>query len=139
MADRADHLSGEVEPALAAGRDVVCDRYVHSSLAYQGATCDPEWVAAMNAPMRAADLVVFVRVSPAVASARRLARGGVADLYEVDAFQRTVAAGYERALTLRPDDPVAVVDGDGGVRAVHRAICAAIEAHFGAAPDAAGR
>jgi len=32
-ADRADHLHSVIEPALAAGKDVVCDRYLYSSLA----------------------------------------------------------------------------------------------------------
>lgn len=36
-ADRAQHVDEMIAPALAAGRDVICDRYVSSSLAYQGA------------------------------------------------------------------------------------------------------
>ncbi|MBI3171835.1 MAG: dTMP kinase, partial [Hydrocarboniphaga effusa] len=37
FAARAAHLHGRIEPQLAAGADVVCDRFVDSSYAYQGA------------------------------------------------------------------------------------------------------
>src|SRR3546814_14693606 len=36
-AARVQHVKGVIEPALAAGRIVLCDRYVGSTIAYQGA------------------------------------------------------------------------------------------------------
>lgn len=48
-ADRVDHVEGEVKPLLKQGKVVVCDRYVYSSLAYQGAAeLDVEWIEYVN-------------------------------------------------------------------------------------------
>ncbi len=127
-ADRADHLASEIEPALARGIDVVCDRYVHSSLAYQGVENDPAWVAALNAPMRRPDVVLYLQVPVEVAAARRAARSGEEEIYEVDSFQRAVADGYDSVSRWRPDDEIAVIDGSGSVREVQRAVRAALQA-----------
>ncbi len=126
VADRADHLATEIEPALARGEDVICDRYVYSSLAYQGVECDPAWVAAMNAPMRRPDLVLYVRVPVEVCAARRAGRGEAAEIYEVDAFQRLVSDGYEAAVAAHPDQPLAIIDGTRSVEAVHADCLAAV-------------
>ena len=67
-ADRTDHLAAQVRPALEAGAVVICDRYVLSSLAYQGAQLPPRWVEAINAFAEPPDLTLFLEVDPAVAS-----------------------------------------------------------------------
>lgn len=126
VADRADHLATEIEPALAAGRDVICDRYVMSSWAYQGSECDPAWVRALNAPFRVADLTLFIDVPVEVAAARRAKRGGAADLFEVDDFQRKVVDAYRAGARDMPH--VITIDGTRSVREVTRACRAAIEA-----------
>ncbi|MCB9544878.1 MAG: dTMP kinase [Myxococcales bacterium] len=125
VADRADHLHSEIEPALAAGTDVICDRYVMSSLAYQGSECDPAWIAALNAPFRRPDLTLFVDVPADVAAQRRARRGLAADLFEVDAFQVKVAAAYREAATLHG---ALTIDGTASIRAVQHALRAAINA-----------
>jgi dTMP kinase len=64
-ADRFEHVETEVEPALAEGRLVVSDRYVYSSLAYQGATgLDLGWIEEINKHALRPDLALFINVKP---------------------------------------------------------------------------
>ena len=126
VADRVDHLNSVINPALNAGAVVICDRYVHSSLAYQGVDCDIDWVARMNAPMPSPDLTILVEVSAELAAQRRTERAEESELYEVNAFQRKVARGYHRAIELRPSDHVVTIDGSLSIDEVHSAICSAV-------------
>ena len=95
-ADRLDHLASVVEPALAAGKVVVSDRYVLSSLAYQGMRLPLAWVEALNAAARPADLTLFLEVDPRTAARRRHGRGGSEELFDADEVQRAVARAYGR-------------------------------------------
>ena len=108
-ADRREHLELEVEPALARGLDVVCDRYIPSSLAYQGERAEK-----LNRDFRRPDLTVILKLSPATAMARLVARGG-ADTWERER-QAAAHAGYVRAAeTLRAWGwNVVEVDAEGG-------------------------
>jgi dTMP kinase len=124
-ADRLDHLSAEVLPRLAAGEDVISDRYTLSSLAYQSLTTgDARWVATINGRARAPDLTIFLRVRPGLALGRRRGAGTTPELYEVDAFQRRVARSYERALaSLRAGGQrIEVLDGEAPVEQVAQAV-----------------
>jgi dTMP kinase len=131
-ADRLDHLQREIEPALAAGRSVVGDRYDVSSLAYQSATagsgCDVlPWIAAINSRARRPDLTLVIDVEPDVAERRRLARGGVPELFEQRQLQARLAALYASAEQLVPGDLLLHVDGGGSVAEVAGAIRRAVE------------
>ncbi|HET8725505.1 MAG TPA: dTMP kinase [Anaeromyxobacteraceae bacterium] len=128
-ADRLDHWSGEIQPRLEAGVDVVSDRYVLSSLAYQAvATGDAEWVRALNARAPAPVLTVFLRVRPAVALARRYAATAEREIFEVPAFQRRVHRAYGAALAgiVADGQRVAELDGERGPDDVARAVAAAV-------------
>jgi dTMP kinase len=125
-ADRAQHTAEVVGPALAAGRWVVSDRSVGSTLAYQGAgrgiaPDDLGWLVAWATGGAVPDLSVLLDVPLDVARARTAVRAGdtAADRFEAEAaaFRVRVADGY-RALAAA--DPVrwAVVDGDGPADAV---------------------
>jgi len=124
-ADRLDHLSAEVLPRLAAGEDVVSDRYTLSSLAYQAVTTgDAAWVEEINGRARAPDLTIFLRVRPGMALGRRRGAGTTPELYEVDAFQRQVALSYERAVSSLQagGQRIEVLDGEQPVEVVAEAV-----------------
>jgi len=65
--DRVDHVENRIKPALEKGRVVVCDRYVYSSLAYQGAAgLDQAWIEQINRLALTPDLSIFIDVPPEV-------------------------------------------------------------------------
>lgn len=64
-ADRLEHVEKEVVPALDAGKLVVSDRYVYSSLAYQGASgLSLEWIEKINEHATRPNLAIFIDVEP---------------------------------------------------------------------------
>lgn len=99
-AARIQHLKEIVEPALSAGKLVICDRYVDSSLAYQGAARglgekyveDINSVALIKYPP---DLTVFLNISPDRAFERKHG-ADLSDRMEKQGldFHRKVYAGY---------------------------------------------
>jgi dTMP kinase len=132
LAARAQHVAEVVEPALAAGSDVVCDRYTGSTLAYQGygRAVDVEQLASLSEWASGgleADLVVLLRVPPAVVTARLAGRAGAPDRFERqdDGFFARVDAGFA-ALAAADPDRWRVVDGDGTVDEVARRVLAAV-------------
>ena len=128
-ADRAQHVAEVVEPALAAGRHVVCDRFLGSSVAYQGygRGLDPAEVRDLSVWATAGllpDLVVLLTV-PAEESVRRT--GGARDRIEGAGteFHQRVADGFAAQAAADPDRWV-VVDGTGTKDEVTAAVMAAV-------------
>ncbi len=129
-AARAEHVARVIEPSLAAGRDVVCDRYGASSVAYQGygrglPTSEVAEVSRWAATGLEPDLVVLLDVDDQVRERRlgrrldRLESAG-ADFHErvAEGFRSLAAADPERWVVLdgaRPvrelaDEVAAIVD-----------------------------
>ncbi len=125
-ADRRDHLQREIEPALARGQDVVCDRYQWSSLAYQAAETDRTWVSGLSRNLRQPDVTILVEVTVAAAAQRRRAAGRVEERYDDDGYQTAVAAAYH-ALAQHAPDRSAVVDGSRSIDEVAVAIATVAE------------
>jgi dTMP kinase len=117
-ADRAQHVAEVIRPALSSGRHVVCDRYVGSTLAYQGfgrgLPVDElrrlsAWAAAGLTP----DVVVLLGVPRELGSMRAAGRvDPLPDRVEAagDGFHDRVAEGY-RALAAADPAHWVVVDG----------------------------
>lgn len=81
-ADRAEHVRQVVEPALAAGKVVLSDRHVDSSVAYQGFGRGLGGEAVREVSLFASaglvpDVTVLLDVDPVVGLARRMGAGGV--------------------------------------------------------------
>ncbi len=113
-ADRAEHVEKVIRPALQRGSVVITDRYVDSSLAYQGAgrSLDPEDVARINAWATGGlvpHLTVLIDTPPEV-GLRRL--GGAADRIESEPlhFHERVRKEF-RALAAADPERYFVVDG----------------------------
>jgi dTMP kinase len=124
-ADRRDHLRREIEPALAAGVDVVSDRYLLSSLAYQAQEAERDWVAGLARDLRLPDLTLLLDVSTETAAARRRAAGRTEERYDADEVQTRVAARYRELVS---GDPSAItIDARGGIEEVACAVAAAVD------------
>ncbi len=112
-ADRADHLEREIEPKLAAGVDVITDRYYHSSLAYQSMEIPLQQVWELNHTFRRPDLTVFVRIDVDTALSRIEARNAEREIFERREQLERICAHYDQVLEFLTSlrHPIAEVDG----------------------------
>jgi dTMP kinase len=133
-AARAELVDQVIVPSLAAGRDVVCDRFVDSTAAYQGGArgIDPGLVATLNAAaVRGCmpDRTVLLRLDTetAVERARDRCESPISDRFEAegDRFQDRIAAEFDRIAAAEPERFV-VVDAVGSIDEVHERVFQAL-------------
>lgn len=131
-ADRAQNIAEVVMPALERGAAVVQDRYIDSSLAYQGAGRPlpqdevrriNEWATGGLWPA----LTVLLDMNPEVAIARREAAGQKADRLEREAaeFHLRVRAEYLKLASVEPERFL-VLDATRPVEELHEQIAARV-------------
>jgi dTMP kinase len=129
-ADRAQHIAEVVAPALDAGRNVVSDRSLYSTLAYQGFGRElpveelkqiNDWAIAGRWP----ELVVFLD-TPDELIAERL-RDRDLDRFEAagDAFHQRVIDGFRTMAEIEPERWI-IIDGHGTIEDVEAAIATAL-------------
>jgi dTMP kinase len=132
-AARSDHVERLIRPAVAAGKWVICDRFVDSSRAYQGGggglsdadLCELHRIGSQGL---LPDLTLLVEVSPEVARERAALRdvdgadriGG-----RDESYHAKVAAAFARIAEAEPAR-FARIDGNGSAETVHQAVMAAL-------------
>ena len=135
FAARRDHLQQVIEPALARGDVVLCDRFTDATFAYQGhgrgfdlavlSTLE-QWVQDTGTGLRQPDVTLWFDLPPAVAAAR-LANARTPDRFESEsqAFFERVAGGY--AARMKADPPrFARIPADQTPERVGQAVRAAL-------------
>jgi len=117
-AARADHAAQVIRPALARGDDVVCDRYLDSSVAYQGIArgLGEQRVRELSLIVTEGllpDRTFLVLLDPEAALGRatgdhdRIEREGAEFMQKVDAGYRELAAADPDRIVARPPDTIA--------------------------------
>ena len=134
-ADRAQHIEEVVAPALVAGRHVVSDRSVYSTLAYQGYGRGlsiaevrglNEWAVNTHWP----ELVLLIDAAPEILERRM--RGRQLDRFEREGakFHERVRAGVQQ-MTIDEPERWVVIDGGQSLDAVASDIRAAVHDRLG--------
>lgn len=131
-ASRAQLVREVIEPALAAGQIVLCDRYADSTLAYQGYgreldLAELEAITAFATGGLRPDLTIWLDMEVARSLQRRQAPGEEVNRMDLQtaSFYRRVEAGY-RALVAAEPERWLIVDGDRPPEAVQRELLAAV-------------
>ena len=132
FAGRRDHLQQFINPALAIGKTVLCDRFTDASFAYQGAGRGMDltvlatlesWVQEGRQP----DLTIWFDLPPEIAASRRAAARD-ADRFEqqdLEFFER-VRGGYAARAAAAPGR-FARIDASGSVESVALQIAAVMD------------
>ena len=138
---KADRVAHNVNPVnginvmLAQGRDVICDRYYYSSLAYQGVVSDPDWVFHINVDcpeIRKPDLCVFLDLDDDACLTRMEQGRAYREIYENENTLIAVRRRYFDAFRrLEGRDDIRIVNADRTAEEVAEDIFAAVKELLG--------
>lgn len=100
-ADRAEHLWGKggISEQVEGGKIVVCDRYIFSSLAYQGTTCGEILPKTINSPFPLPEILFFFEISAKDSMARIEKRGERREIYEKREMLAKTAERYRKVVS----------------------------------------
>jgi dTMP kinase len=145
FADRAQAIADVIEPALAAGKIVLCDRFTDSTEAYQGGGRElgSEIVLELHRLLAAnlqpdLTLLLLPSLEPSLARARRRNQRTAEESgpdesrfeQEQDAFYRRVWLKY-REIAVREPARVVLIEGDLSIEEIHKKIIEAVAGRLG--------
>lgn len=120
-ADRAIHLTEEIEPKLNAGVNVVCDRYILSSIAFGGSEkLPPKWLMSINFTFIVPDLTILLKVDPKICIERISKRGSEKEFFEEQEKLVAVWRNYEYGKSYFQN--VHIINGEQSLEKVHEDI-----------------
>jgi len=134
-ASRAQLMRECIEPSLASGGVVLCDRFLHSSLAYQGVArgLGRDLVLGVNGPAiagRLPDRVVLLDLPPEKALERARSRAGLDRIeQEAVAFHEVVRRAFQDEAERDPERFV-VIEATSDAETIHEHVLAGLEAQF---------
>jgi dTMP kinase len=134
-AARRDHIERVIQPALARGAWVVCDRFADSTRAYQGAGggTDPAFIAALEEHVLGEvrpDLTLIFDLPPQTGLERAQARGGEMRFESKGlAFHQRLRDGFLAIARAEPER-CALIDATGSIEAVEAEVWAAVAARL---------
>ena len=132
--DRHQQLYGKagIVEALESGKLVVCDRYVLSSLAYQGSTCGRDLPEYLNARFPAPGLTIFFKIDPEH-SLQRLSSRSKLEIYEKMHMQKLVDIAYETTIAQKRSRgwKIETVNAEKPIDQVRQEVFTIIEAYTG--------
>ena len=127
-ADRCEHIYGKsgILTQLQAGKAVFSDRYLFSSLAYQGLDAGKELAQTINAPFPLPEYLFFFDLPASTAMARIEKRNIPREIYEKEVFQQKVAEEYQVILRYyaetAPDMRILRIDASKTIEEIHENI-----------------
>ena len=118
-ADRQDHIAAKITPNLNDGVNIICDRYVHSSVIYQSVSSGKEdaasWIKECNRYARNPDLVFYLKIDPTEAVRRCRQRDTQTDMFDDPELQRLLALAYDNIESYFPEHSIVTIDAGQSV------------------------
>ncbi len=131
LEDRKQHIKRVIEPALESGKIVLCDRYKHSTLAYQCAQgIAAKRVIEMHSGMPLPGLVIVLDL-PVGEAIERISADGLRpakEKFERAAFLKKVRAYYRRMQRFFPKERFVYINSSGTIGSVSKKVLQAVDA-----------